>query len=225
MSCIVMTGRKIDVAMRTPRQYVCGFDDILTNNKQEGITSFVNIVGHKFALKPAQLVACIREQFPFIKSINTHLVPPRVMKISFITTKPIARINDDMLVVPPKTICPTSWFQELHYISLPVIAIDELVLKNMCAENLVKILKTITSKVFDKYTVALKTTDELWLTDKVEPRLSLVCRTNKIPTDKLCEYGAQVKSLLESKGCFASRRIKSWLADLRFEKQIILSKR
>ena len=225
LTCLFISGRKVDVALRTPQRYVCTFDDALSTIKQSEIQSCVDAIDKKIALKPAKLVAFLRDQFPLVKAIRTRLVPPGIMELTFSIAKPICRINDGSVVVPPKTLCPTCWYQEPHFVSLPVLLCDEFVLKTIDPLKLVWVINQIPHDAFEHYTVALKTDDELQLVDKTEPRLSLVCRVNKIPTEHLCEYGATVKEVLASRGVFASRNNKQWLADLRFEKQIILSKR
>lgn len=218
-------GRKIDVAIRTPQRYVCIFDEALTLTKQAEIQSFIDTIGQKNALVPSKLVSCIREQFPLICSVKTCLVPPGCMEVVLSVSKPICKVNTDMLIVPPQTMCPAHWYQEQYYAELPTIFLDEVVAKSITPKNLVAIINQISPDIFIHYRVDLKTIDELWFTDKIEPRFSAVCRTKKIPSDLLHTYGLKVKSLLESKNSFAGRNAKSWLADLRFEKQIILCKR
>lgn len=225
LSCLVMSGRKIDVAMRTPQKYVCKFDDVLVASCQLEIQSFIQHIDKKIALQHAQLVAVITKQFPFIKSIKTHLVPPGTMELEFICTKPLCKINDNCLAVPPKFLLPRNLFQEQQCASLPMICCDDQVLKTIDQKQVVTIAKQITFAVFEHFDVILKSKDDLVFTDKLEPKLSLMCRVNKIPSASLCYYGNTVKGLLVTQGAFANRKVHNWLADLRFEKQIILSKR
>jgi hypothetical protein len=222
---LVVGGRKVDVVVRTPRQCICKFDDVLVPEKQAEIQSFIDVVDKKFTLKQPELVACIRQEFPFIRSIKMHLIPPGVLELTFAVSEPLCIINDDMVVVPPKSLLPLSWFQEKFYNSLPIIAVDSFVLKSVDVENLIALIKQLPQEICMNFALTLKTVDELLLTDKNEPRFSLVCRVDKMPMNELARYGSIVKSLLSSRGAFASKCINSWLADLRFEKQIVLSKR
>ena len=222
---LVVSGRKVDMRIRTPQQFDLRFDATFSEAARQDITAFVESLDKRWALRPVLFTSIIKERFPFIQSAQSRLVPPGTMKLICHAHKPLCIINQTLLLVPPQSLCPTSYFQEAIVASLPTIAVEPSLLKTYDPKIMVSVVSGLGADIFARYQVAVPAEGSILFEDKQQPRLSLVCRVDKVPTTTLCMYGKYMHELLESRNAFKGKSNTHFVADLRFEKQIILSKK
>jgi hypothetical protein len=221
---LVISGRKVDVRIRTPQQFDIQFDASSTESAQILITQFINTLDKRIALYPAALVSVIKEQFPFIQAVNTRLVPPNTMKLICKMAQPLCTINQNNLLVQT-CICPNNYYCWNIRSSLPQINIDQSLLTTYKPNMLVTIVNKLNKNIFADYLVTVSLENTLIFEDKVQPRLSIICRTDNIPSETLCLYGKNMRELLENRKAFSDKANDQFVADLRFQKQIILTKK
>lgn len=225
LAFLIISGRKVDVRIRTPQCFDIHFDEMFSDIAKTEVTTFIESLDKRWALKTASFALIIKEQFPFIQSIQFRLVPPGTMKLMCKAYKPICIINQTLLLVLPQTLCSTAHFQETTWASLPNISVEQSLIKEYDPKALVSIVSAIGNDIFDQYHVTLCSQGNLVFDDKKQPRLSLICRFDKVPSKTLGTYGNYMREMLENRNAFSEKSAHNFVADLRFEKQIILSKK
>ena len=78
---LVISGRKVDLRIRTPQNFDIQFDAMISDVAKQEITAFIESLDKRWALKTAAFASIIKERFPFIQSIQSRLVPPGTMKL------------------------------------------------------------------------------------------------------------------------------------------------
>ena len=222
---LIILGWKIDLRMRTPQNFDVCFDEKFSDASKQEITALVESLDKRFALKPIQFTSAIKEQFPYIQSIQLRLVPPGTLKLLCIAYQPLCTINQTLLLMPTGTLCSTACFQETTWTMLPCIFIEQSLLKTYDPAAIVAMVHSLSADICAHYQVRLSSEGNIVFDDKKQPRLSLLCRYDKVPSKNLCMYGTYVRELLENRSAFTAKSGAHYLADLRFEKLIILSKK
>jgi hypothetical protein len=222
---LAISGRKVDVCIRTPQYFDIHYDELLTDACKANITQFIESLNKHIALHPEILAAVIQEQFPFIRSVQSRLVPPGTMKLQCMTFAPLCILNQTLLLVPPQNICSNSYYCTNVWENLPHLMIDEAVLKTYDPRILIKLVNSLNKDIFNQFNVVVATDRTLIFEDKAQPKFSLVCRIDNVPSATLCMHAQHMKELLESRKAFSEKSSIAYVADLRFEKQIILSKK
>lgn len=222
---LVVFGRKVDVRIRTPQHFDIQYDKMLTDACKATITQFIESLDKRLALHPDILAAVIQEQFPFIRSVQSRLVPPGTMKLQCMTSAPLCILNKSLLLVPPQNVCQNSYYCTSIWENLPHIVLDEALLKTYDPRILVKLVNNLSEDIFNQFNVIIAADNALILEDKMQPRFSVMCRIDKVPAATLCMHAKHMKELLENRKAFSAKSNSLYVADLRFEKQIILSKK
>lgn len=225
LAFFLIAGRKVDVHVRTPQFFDIQMDSCLTDSSKAAINNFIESLDKRLALYPVAFVSVIKERFPFIESVHMRLVPPSVMKMQCTVFRPLCTINKSVLLVPPQSVCPSDYYCQNVWLTLPNVDIDEHVMHAYNPKDLVALVKALDSDIFATYRVTVSSYSNVMFEDRVQPRLSMVCRIDNVPTKLLCVHGRNIKELLESRQAFSNKSKNIFLVDLRFEKQIILSKR
>lgn len=225
LAFLVISGRKVDVRIRTPQNFDIQCDATLTDSAKAIITQFIENLDKRIALHPAIFASIIKEQFPFIQAIQSRLVPPGTMKLNCTAYQPLCTINQVLLLVPPHTLCHTDYYCKSLVSELPNIIIDESQLKTHDTKTLVSVVKTLNKDIFAQFQVAVSSDSTIVFEDKIQPRLSMICRADNVPATTLCMHGKYMKELLENRHAFTGKSNNHFIADLRFGKQIILSKK
>ena len=225
LALLFIAARKFNVHIRTPQNFDIHFDEKFSAIAKQEIATFIKSFDLHCALDVAKFVSTIKERFPFIQSIQTRLVPPRIMKLTCDAKQPLCMVNQTLVLVPSGTLCPTTYFQESLGPTLPTIAIDQSQLQTYNLAIMVSAVKTLNDDIFAQYNVTLSSEGNIVFEDKNQPRLSLLCRLDHIPSQNICMYGNYLRDLLENRSAFKGKSKTHIVADLRFEKQIILSKK
>ena len=225
LAFFVVSGRKVGVHIRTPQHIDIKCDNMLTDACKGTITQFIEGLDKRLALQPEILAAVIREQFPFIQAVQLRLVPPGTLKLQCVTCAPICKLNQLSVLVPPQTVCPKAYYCDSVWENLPCIALDESLLKTYNPQVLVKLVDALNADIFNQFNVTVAADSTLVFEDKMQPRFSLVCRIDNVPSTTLCMHAQNMRALLDERKAFSAKTNSTYVADLRFEKQIILSKK
>lgn len=222
---LITSGRRIDIRIRTPQQYEICVDTVFSHMIQHEVIVYIESLDKRLALQPSLFVSTIKKQFPVIQSIKTSLIPPGIMKVICSACNPLCVVNENLLLVMPQTICPITHFQEHVVASLPSITVENSVLQSYNPKDLISMFKMLNKNIFDQYQVEVLASKNVIFKDKKQPLLSVVCRLDSISSKNLIMYGAYMRELLEARKSATKKTKDNFIADLRFEKQIILSKK
>ena len=225
LGALIMSGYKIDLRIRTPQCFDIHFDEKFSDASKFEITKFVESIDKRLVLKAATFTSIIKERFPFIQSIQCRLVPPGIMKLTCKAAQPLCVINKTLLLMPTGAFCSSDYFHEINWATLPCMFVEQYLLKTYGPAAIVSIIHKLGVDICANYRVRLSSERTIVFDDNKQPRLSLVCRPDNIPSKNMCGYGNYVREILENRGAFTEKSDIYFLADLRFEKQIILSKK
>jgi hypothetical protein len=226
LTFLFVAMRKAEKCLSVPEKYVCMFDARLSQEIKKQIRLFVESTDQAAFHEMNQFEVMIKQQFPFIRSIQTKLVPPATMKISCAVYEPCYVINNTHLIVADTSqvlLSPVDAYTQEVCDRLPRATVDILVFNLYTARELYALLSQIPNTIFEMYQIQITEHNTLILQDKKQLNLTLIARSG---TDMafLEKCGTYTRELLEGRKAFSGKSAVHYTADLRFEKHIILSK-
>lgn len=193
---------------------------VLANTKKE-IHAFC--IEKSFVYGKAYIEA-LATQFPFLTDIDAHLTPHiKRLYISGQLPTPLFIVNDTIIFNNTSS-APTHLFAKEFYTDLPVITVPRLLSdpKQVLTSQEITLFKQLPFELFKPYTIVWHDMTDAYLYPKDSSFVSLRFHAQSIPTietmkkyKRLCDEYEQPSS--------PKKKAVHWVADVRFEKQIIVS--
>ncbi len=226
LAFLCLAIREAEKRLSVPEKCVCVFDARLSSETKKQIRLFVEHADKSLLYVMSRFDTTMRQKFPFISSIQTKLVPPATMKIICMAHDPCYSINSTNLIAIANgqaILCPAHVYKKEICDNLPRITVDAQVLDGYKAQELYTLLYQLPQDIYALYHVHITAHNTIMLLDAKQPNLTLVTRSGCDMT-LLQKCGTYVRELLEDRKAFSDKSSVRYTADLRFEKQIILSK-
>ncbi len=194
------------------------FDSQLSPSAQETISQFVRFFEYQGEYNPTAIVAQLPQEFPCIKSISVRHLPYHVAQVAVAAHDPVIRINDDCVLTEKQTIISNSYYALFVINELPELSVAAPVPSTVSEQIMLAIKRCMKESVFEQYALSFVGEHEWYLCDKNDPSFTLVCDTETFPIqDRIATY-QRVKKKIKNRV-----NAKKWMADVRFDNQIILS--
>jgi len=207
-----------------PAEIVLLSETQLSQKGHELIYTFINEeINYKY--KPLHEIAyLVKNQFSEIKNISiTHI--PKKLIIKFNIHKPRFVINDKKIFLESGIIKPKHFFDKNSIELLPKLSLNESLHSNKQFLNTCySYLENISPELFENYDLIWKTEQEIWLTNKEQPRFSILSDPNSINNNQKLTLCSKLKKNIESKKTFSFTK-SVWFADIRFDNQVIIFSR
>ncbi|HML19797.1 MAG TPA: hypothetical protein PKD74_04445 [Candidatus Dependentiae bacterium] len=224
---LFLAWRKAEKCLSIPKKIVCMFDERISCEAKKNIRLFIEHADSSLFYVMSQFDLTIRQQFPYIKSIQTKLVPPATMKVICTSYEPCYAINDTHLIAIANAqaiLCPAHVYKKEICNDLPQASVETTAFNTYKAQDIYNILSHVPKNVFASYYVHIAEHDTIILRDKKQHNLTLVVRADS-DMALLEKCGTYTRELLESRKAFSCKSAAYYTADLRFDKHIILSKK
>ncbi len=226
LAFLCLAIREAEKRLSVPEKYVCMFDTRLSSETKKQIRLFVEHTDKSLLYVMSRFDVTMQQQFPFIRSLQTRIVPPATMKIICTAYDPCYDINSTNLIAiahGQAILCPAHAYKKEICDNLPHITVDDQALNGYKAQELYTMLSQLPQDIYALYHVHITAHNTIMLLDAKQPNLTLVTRSGCDMT-LLEKCGTYVRELLESRKAFSGKSAARYTADLRFEKHIILSK-
>ncbi len=202
-------------------QYVTyAFDQILSCELQRDIREQVALFENEGSYNPRTIISIICEQFPCVKSVAVHCQASNTATIEITAHDPIVRINGAHVLTDAKTIIPDRSYALYVVDSLPSFSMAS-ALPERCSDRMMgAVRRCVEDRIFEQYTLSWVNEHELYFHDMRDPSFSLLCDAVSLPTHSTLISYEQLKDSIKNRKSAQNH----WVADLRFDDQIIVSR-
>lgn len=213
-------------ALFTPRGYNLTADTILSQTTKDQVNSFIaqeinckKTAAHSIATK-------LKHQFPYIQSIDISRLATQTVHIKIHTYNPLFIVNGNQILLESGICEPKNRFSENSIASLATININSsAIIDNHLNQSCYTCLAKLSPHILKTYTLNWINACEIWLKNKKQPRFALLCDTNTIHDEHKITLGTSLEHEIVSKKAFNYNTIKIWVADIRFDNQIVIFSR
>lgn len=170
-----------------------------------------------------QLSTHTKQQFPWIQSIDLSFFSSGRAHVALIAYDPLCLINNTYVMISTGALLSKDFFEATSINMLRSLSVvfgtEEAVLSDECKRFIVD----VPLAVLDAYRCVWVDNNSVRLYDKQQPYFVIVCHPEGIPNDTIMRHCNALKQELIERCVFGVPRAKTWVADIRFEGQIIVS--
>lgn len=163
----------------------------------------------------------LKERFSFLHSVEVTRLPKKRIFFSTDIQDPVFRINNNQLLLADAQLIPQSWYQKSAYERLPVITVPAMQDDYFFREKLF-LLRELPKEILSGHEIVWHDkTDAFLIFDDLQ-NCAIRFNADVLPTEQLYELCKEIVTEAKSRSL---RRVKKpiyWIADIRFQKQIIL---
>lgn len=169
-----------------------------------------------------QLCEQVMGRFKWIQSIDITRMPYGKTCVAIVGHKPLYIINDDHVITNAGMLLQKDDFDAVltsRLRSFSVLFDGEMILSDACKQ----FVRHVAPSLFDFYECVWENDNTIRLKDKQNALFTILCRPDAIPDDGIIKYCNALKQEVMSRAITKSQRTKAWIADTRFQGQIVLS--
>ena len=161
----------------------------------------------------------IQRLFPHVASVSVRTLPYHAAEIEISGHSPVLKINDSFILTEQQSIIPKEYYACYAVDTLPDVQFN---LRQFAVsdEMMTAFHKAIKERLFDHFMVQVNREHEWHLLDKQDPAFTVCCNASSLPLGMLKETYRALKNRAQQKGSLKT----AWMADLRFNQQIVLSR-
>ena len=201
-------------------QYVTyAFDQTLSPELQREIVAQVALFENDGSYNPRTILETITQQFPCVQSVAVHCRASNTALVEVAAHDPMVRINGTHVLTDSKMIIPDRSYALYVIDALPSFSMAA-VLPDECSDRMMDAVRScIKDRIFEQYTLSWVNEHELYFHDMNDPSFSMLCDAVSLPTHSTLISYEQLKNSIKNRKSATNR----WVADLRFDDQIIVS--
>lgn len=205
------------------KRYELRVDDRIVPELNEQLNAHVKSLPLGIRIWPEHKAEEIQKQFPWIKSVSFFRTPMQTMHVAVAIDEPVIKVNEAILT--HSQVFPASTFTQAQIAALPTLSVHFPSITDRAEIPLAFIphAQTFATEPFAPYTLTWIDQYTARLIDKEQPHFAIQFNAQTIPDAKLFAHCASIKKLLQERGSFEGRKKQArWIADIRFERQVIL---
>jgi len=196
------------------------FDPQLSPQTRAAIEKQVALLECDGKYQPAVVMQELLRIFPDIKQVDIRSLPYNLAEITVHAPDPVARINNTQVLTQDCTIIPADFYACYTLNQLPHLQLSSRISHTVSQELMAAVKKSIKERLFDHFMVCMKDEQEWYLQDKQDPNFTICCNASCLPLGAIRQACDQLKKTIkQQKGAKLA-----WLADVRFDHQIVLSR-
>lgn len=207
-------------AMLAASYYTFTFDPLLSDIQQEKI---IFAVRHTGITQIDELAHLIKEKCPAVNNVVIQRMANKSWHIEVTASSPFMIVNADWVLNQQGNLVSHSLYTSQSLVHIPSITMK--VSKNT-APSLSPIFRQwlagLDAAILKNYTIHWHGDYEIWLREKKNPTYALICTCLKALHPELIAYCEGIQKGTEGKANKTATK-KPVVADVRFEKQIVLS--
>lgn len=197
--------------------FTCSIDARIAGPTYQAISSYVADNTTLMHSRAEQVCANIVHTFPVVHACTFHHVSRGIVHLAMQAADPLYVLNDDYILTHAMRVLPRTLYQESALVAVPGIVVDRPI-----QQSEIPLVASIPDDLARSFTTTWLNEHEIILRADDQDLFSIVCSADAFPSEKMVAACAHLKDELEQRGLFGKRRDKRWIADVRFDKQIIL---
>lgn len=203
-------------------QQISVIKNFLENNKEHS------------AMPLFALAKIVQERFPSLETISFFQDASGVITLQATTVEPMLMVDDTLVLTRDGKLFKRSLFDDhflhsLQKISCPFIDekcsfidMQQSELVGQWSQDMVFVAKNFSDNLFELYDISCQDKASWWLQDKKQKNFFILFNGIGMPNEKVLAACNKIKEMLDARGEFKTKRVANWVADIRFEEQIIL---
>lgn len=203
------------------RRYSYACDSSISQTTHNAFTQQLRSLHHGWVHELPVLANSFKKQHLWIDTISLQRTSFNTIHATIAPDVPLARIRNKVITKHHRIIDDSVFAADLLE-KIPTLHITF----NMFADHiLLPFLDQVESWVTPhllNYQIYWKDEYEVYLTEAQNTRFVILCNAQQIPTQALLDACASLKAMLDERGSFRGRTTTHWVADVRFEHQIVL---
>lgn len=195
------------------------FDERLSRQARIAIVSYIESCCCEGRYNPAAILAELPEHCTCIKSVALLQLPHHTAQLRVISFDPIVTVNNDKMLIENNAVISAAYYADFVKNSLHKVTLANEVPAAFSVALTSSIREAIEEKLFDHYTFNIISHDQWHLQDKNDPAFTICCNAASMPHGALYQKYSQLKKKLRTKESMKA----AWIADIRFNNQIIVA--
>jgi hypothetical protein len=166
------------------------------------------------------LVEQLRSHRTLIRTVQVRYLPSHIAVVEIEALKPIVAINDDHVLLENAAIIPAYYYDAAKVAAIPKITVTPPLPATVTAAMMEALERAVSRNIFERYTLHIHQEHAWYLEDTTDPSFTVCCDAATIPDQvKQMTYERLKREIRQKKIARCA-----WIADLRFQDQIIFSK-
>ena len=158
--------------------------------------------------------------FPHIKRIDIKALPYDMAEVEITSFDPVVRVNDTHVLTQEHTIIPAHYYACYALENLPTMQVRSIIPDRISCEAMNAIRQSIKERTFESFSVSMLSEQEWHLQNKKDPLITICCNPSSIPMGSVQKRCHELIETVKKK----SSPKTAWIADVRFNHQIVLSR-
>jgi hypothetical protein len=217
-STALFVARLLYTHIFTICQHTLIFDPLFSSEMQEEIRVFIE----KKIVSPEALCMALKNQFPTIKDIVCQHKQYKKIVLTMHACKPLFLLNDSQVLLENGIVEKKFWFSDESLQSLYNITNKVAELRSRCHDASIHWLEENSDSVFEYFKVELIDPTTIVLSDKQAVDFQVFCNEQTKVSQEIFKTCFSLKDELKKTVPQKKGQQQSWIADLRFNNQIIL---
>ncbi len=194
------------------------FDEYLAETAKQCVHACIN---EKIETKKLADTAACMQKCPAIKDVSIARPISDDIEVTVVSSKPHARVNEIYVLNSDGQILDASLYENIDRLPLVQTKNSDSHLSPICK----KFLLAIPHELLREYDVEWENGASITLYDKKQPFFTVTCSASTPPSALIHEACKKIKDELKARGELGEEPLVVWDADIRFDKQIILSRK
>ncbi len=220
MLCIgfCIAGRLMYKASIRPSLYYITYEPLFSHVLSDQIERCMPAFWDRYHDQPLYMLEKLISEFPLIAQGTIAYTPHRTASIRITAHRPLALINQNLVITYTGLIFDKALFYEPYIDTLPQLEVRSSDIQNeLKAPYFLSFVQSFCQTLYDSYTVVWHNKTEIELIDKELPGFSIFCHAEQNITERLLQTCQDLGT--------ATNRSKNVCADIRFNQSIIIGER
>lgn len=219
---LFFVGRRMLLGhMHQPSRVLFSFDSFCSKQFKTDVRTYTKQLDDTIMQDPTRYAQKLQKQFPLIATIMQQRQPSRAMRVYITCAQPLCRVNDDKVLIAAKNCVSSYLYQQPIVEQLPQLIVVADYALSWKSDSLYALFNNLSPELFAQYSVTLERFPDLLFIDKEQHDFSIRARL-PISANQILASGDAIRKILTERSVFLEKKQRSWIADMRFEKQIVL---
>lgn len=202
--------------------YSCNFDDIISCDHKNKIFNFINLNQKLKICSLESISQKIQENFCVIKNIELFNAANGILKLNIYSNKPKFILNDSYVLAENKAVFEKNLFAKQSLKDCNHVTLNNCEITNEVEDSFKNMIFSFSEKYFQEYELIRDSCFKSYMIDKSDKNFRILFNDFLLPDDNILAYCSYIKNELQARGEFNRKMKKNWVADIRFDGQIVM---
>ncbi|OQA36290.1 MAG: hypothetical protein BWY54_00100 [Candidatus Dependentiae bacterium ADurb.Bin331] len=217
-TCATLTITLLCIAsLLTPTQLTFSIDPCVTPATSQLLITTARSAHQKIQHEPWYF--SLKRQFPFINEIICSRYKPHQLYVNIHIDLPYFLVNDERVLTRRGCIASCSFFEK-QYLTLPGINIIQP--KQELDHRCLQWLQRVPQKMFQLYEITIENRTSILVSDRMKTCMTIKMDSNQLLDQAIINRCIKMQAQLTEQKKFKKTSPAAWIADVRFNKQIVI---